>query len=275
MALWPEPFSSRCWGSRSRDRKKVGTSVGVRRRDLLRAGAGALAGWRGELAAAPQPPRTRRVRKKVLVAGGGVAGLSCAYELTKLGHNTVVLEAGGRTGGHVRTLKDDFADGLYADVGAEHFYYPGYTRYWAYLREFGLTELPYPRRDHLIRFFQGRAFPEEALRTRSVLQELAFSPAECVFLAEHPWPELPFLYLNRYVEQIRDERNPFERGLGGLDELSVADLLRKEGASAGALRFFGGSGSALHAILGGRPSRNSAARPWKRKSCFAWPEAIK
>jgi hypothetical protein len=31
------------------------------------------------------------------------------------------LGAGGRPGGHVRTSHDPFADGLYADIGAEHF----------------------------------------------------------------------------------------------------------------------------------------------------------
>src|SRR5438270_5506445 len=31
------------------------------------------------------------------------------------------------------TLFRSFADGLYADLGAEHFYYPGYTEYWRYL----------------------------------------------------------------------------------------------------------------------------------------------
>jgi len=37
-----------------------------------------------------------------------------------------VLEASGRPGGHVRTIHDPLPDGLYADVGAEHFTRPGY-----------------------------------------------------------------------------------------------------------------------------------------------------
>ena len=56
--------------------------------------------------------------------------------------DVTVLEASGRPGGHVRTSHDPFADGLYADLGAEHFYYPGYTEYWRYLKEFTLTPIP-------------------------------------------------------------------------------------------------------------------------------------
>ena len=102
----------------------------MQRREVLKLGGAALAGL------ARSPGATR---KKVIVIGAGIAGLSCAYELKRRGHEVTVLEASGRAGGHVRTFHDPFADGLYADIGAEHFYYPGYTEYWKYLHEFSLT----------------------------------------------------------------------------------------------------------------------------------------
>jgi len=49
---------------------------------------------------------------------------------------------------------------------------------------------------------------------------------------------------------VRDEANPFEPGLRQFDQVSVAELLKREGASAAALQFFGGSGCALQAIWG-------------------------
>ena len=57
-----------------------------------------------------------RPRKRVVVLGGGMAGLAAAYELTRLGHEVEVLEASDRTGGRVWTHR--FADGSYNELGA-------------------------------------------------------------------------------------------------------------------------------------------------------------
>jgi monoamine oxidase len=214
----------------------------MKRRDLLRMSSLALATSAGA--------QNTGAKKRVLVIGGGIAGLSCAYELMKFGHNVTVLEASGRAGGHVRTAHDPFADGLYADLGAEHFYYPGYTEYWRYLKEFSLTPISYPRRDNMVHFLKGERFTEEDLQRRSVLAKLGFNQREADFLAQHPWSEMPLVYLQRYVDMVRDEANPFEPGLRQLDLLSIGELLQREGASAAALQFFGGSGCALQTIWG-------------------------
>jgi monoamine oxidase len=55
--------------------------------------------------------------KRVLIIGGGMAGLVAAYELKRQGHDPVVLEAQHRVGGRIYTLRS-FAPGLYAEAGA-------------------------------------------------------------------------------------------------------------------------------------------------------------
>src|SRR4051795_7906836 len=211
----------------------------MERRDVLKLGGAALATASRSGAAAS---------KKVIVMGAGIAGLCCAYELKRRGHEVTVLEASGRPGGHVRTLHDPFADGLYADLGAEHFYYPGYTEYWRYLKEFSLTAIPYPRRDNMVRFLNGQRYSEDDLHSGTVLGKLGFNQREIAFLHERPWADLPLLYFGHYVDEVRDETNPFGPGWRDLDAASVTDLLKREGASAAAVQFCGGSGNALQAV---------------------------
>src|SRR5262249_25125646 len=65
-----------------------------------------------------QPLAPTAAPKTVIVVGAGLAGLSCAYELTEAGHRVTVLEARDRPGGRVRTLRAPLPDGLLAEVGA-------------------------------------------------------------------------------------------------------------------------------------------------------------
>lgn len=55
---------------------------------------------------------------RTVVVGGGIAGLAGAWELTKAGHDVVVLEASDRVGGVIRTTP--FA-GMPVDEGADAF----------------------------------------------------------------------------------------------------------------------------------------------------------
>lgn len=177
----------------------------LNRRDVLKIGAALVAQTAGAAQTATGS------KKNVIVIGAGIAGLSCGYELMRLGHDVTVLEASGRPGGHVRTFHDPFADGLYADIGAEHFYYPGYTQYWRYLKEFNLTAIPYGRRDNLMRFVRWRPCSEQDLHSRTVLAQLGFNPREIDFLSHRPWVELSLLYVQKYVALCPEIRRPDPR----------------------------------------------------------------
>src|SRR5437016_7797674 len=60
---------------------------------------------------------------KVLVVGAGLSGLVAATELQAAGHDVVVTEARDRVGGRVFTLREGFAGGQFADIGAEIIYH--------------------------------------------------------------------------------------------------------------------------------------------------------
>ncbi|MDF2707018.1 MAG: amino acid oxidase, partial [Nonomuraea muscovyensis] len=81
-------------------------------------GAGAMYAAMGALGLAPDeqdksftPPRPGdfslrgRASAKVVILGGGVAGLTAAYELGKAGYDCTVLEARSRAGGRNLTLR--------------------------------------------------------------------------------------------------------------------------------------------------------------------------
>ena len=80
-----------------------------------------LPGWplppayaQGGLPAAPAGAHS----EKVIVVGAGLAGLAAAFELDRAGHQVTVIEAQSRAGGRVHTLRESFADGLFAEAGA-------------------------------------------------------------------------------------------------------------------------------------------------------------
>jgi monoamine oxidase len=213
----------------------------ISRRNVLRLSAlllDPLAAWPVEAASRP---------KRVIVAGAGLAGLTCAYELMKRGHDVVVLEASSRTGGHVRTIREGFPDGLYADCGAEHFTKPGYELCYRYADELKLTLLPYPHRDNQL-VVSGDRMVSESEATAGRLARADYNTKERTFLARHEGTSLTQLYLDSYGNRITDEYQPFGCGLDQLDDLSLNELLQRDGASAAAIADIGSSSSALHVI---------------------------
>jgi monoamine oxidase len=195
--------------------------------------------------------------KKVIVAGAGITGLCCGYELMKLGHEVTILEASGRYGGHVFTGRDGLSDGLYADYGADHITKPGYEKFFEYCEEFGLTVIPYPNAEgseaapngHTLKMIDGKFYTAEMLADPAVLRQFGFNDKEVKFLSRNPWYALRSLYLDSYTSKFKDPYQPFDVGLDDLDKISVSELYKKEGASAGALRFLGGRHvSALYSV---------------------------
>jgi monoamine oxidase len=187
-------------------------------------------------AACGRPPRKRSAateRTRVVVVGAGLAGLAAAYELTRAGVEVLVLEARGRPGGRVHTLRDPFDDGLYAEAGAV--FIPGHhAQTLRFVRELGVELQPV---EHGGRGHAGRVFVNgQAVRLQPGApphwpvplkpRETALSPAE-----------MRSLYLAPVVEAIGDPDHPLWPGKAAqrFDEMTTAQLLERRGASPGAV----------------------------------------
>ncbi len=167
----------------------------------------------------PTPRRTRE-RQRILILGAGMAGLCAAYELRKLGHDPMILEAQNRAGGRVQTLRDPFADGLHAEAGAiripdNHLFTMGYVN------EFSLPLEP--------AFAPGKAdlrliFDKEKPRSAD---ELAISDAA-----------LPAKYIREIVEAsgALDDVTAVPKNMVELDAMTFPQFLRSRGASEGAIQ---------------------------------------
>src|SRR5580700_5848831 len=78
---------------------------------------------------------------KILVVGAGLSGLVAAHRLQTSGHKVTILEARPRVGGRVLTLREPFADGQHADVGAM-ILYEGQNTILDLCHEFGIELTP-------------------------------------------------------------------------------------------------------------------------------------
>lgn len=76
-------------------------------------------------------------KAKVIVIGGGPAGLCAAYELKRCGMEVLLLEASQRVGGRVKTIREPFTPGLHSEGGAMRLP-SNHVLVRTYLKKFGL-----------------------------------------------------------------------------------------------------------------------------------------
>lgn len=189
----------------------------VDRRTFLAATAATLAaGW---TSAEVQATTSSGSSRQVLVLGAGLAGLAAAYELKKAGYAVTVLEARSRPGGRVLTYRDPFADGLYAEMGAE--YVDATDEYdHRFCKELGLKVMTAKMYDAI--FVRGQRFRMDAFKQNKEKLPFAGTEGGRLFGQEAA-------YLKRLLALIADpEKLPPE--ILKLDNLSVAELLIREGA---------------------------------------------
>ena len=96
---------------------------------------------------------------------------------------------------------------------------------------------------------KGKFYSESQLSDPSILRGFGFNEKEVNLLSKNPWWALESFYLQTYISKITDPFQPFGVGLDELDNISIADLYKKQGASEMALDYLGGNNvSALYKV---------------------------
>jgi monoamine oxidase len=174
-------------------------------------------------------------RGRVLVLGGGIAGLVGALELEERGYDPLILEAQNRVGGRVHTLRC-FADDLYAEAGAMRI--PrAHARTLALCERFGLELRPFvmDNPQGLVHVGGQRLTAEQANADPA---RLGFEVAD---------PERGRSCSDLWEAAIAEERTLVKADrVGGWnavvsrwDDASLHDFLEAKGWSAGAIEMYG------------------------------------
>ncbi len=118
-----------------------------------------------ELSSPAQPSgSTAGPHRKVVIVGGGAAGLSAAYYLKKAGIKSHIYEANNRLGGRIFTEYDFNEEGMFCEKGGE-LIDTGHKEIQSLMNEFGLEleQLPDPSRVAEVHFFDKAWQSEEDL----------------------------------------------------------------------------------------------------------------
>ena len=193
------------------------SSSGLSRRAVLGAAAGAAVLAAAPVARAYATPRPDHgARRRVVILGAGLAGMTTALDLRAAGWDVVVLEARERVGGRVHTLYDPFTPGMHAEAGGESID-DGHYAILAMLKRFGLSterRAPLKPYDSTV-YYQGTREPLAAFLTRdngNALQDyLRFDDAASA-LADGINPDHP--------ERAKNAEQ--------LDSMSLEDFVRRQ-----------------------------------------------
>jgi monoamine oxidase len=172
--------------------------------------------------------------KKVIIIGAGLAGLTAAYELKRVGHEVIILEARLRPGGRIYTLRAPFSDGMYAEAGASRI--PD-NHHWTlkYVKRFGLALEPfYPNKMKKVAYIRGKRVKIEPGKDIPLSQlPLSLTLQEQQLGISGIW--------ERYVTPAVNELgNPTQQGwpsakLNQYDQVTFAEFLRQQGLTEDAI----------------------------------------
>ncbi len=175
-------------------------------------------------------------RKKVVIVGAGLAGLSAGYELLKAGHEPLILEAQQRVGGRIYTMREPFARGLYGEAGAMRI--PrSHELTMAYIEKFKLpvSDFAMGNPNAYVHVGGVKRRMAEVIQNPE-LMGFEVSDAEKGKISGSYWEET----IRPLVETVEKEGEAgWERINAEYDQYSVREFLELKGWSEGMIEMFG------------------------------------
>jgi len=188
----------------------------INRREFLKlAGTAAIAVGAGAWVTGCATPKTGPNAPRIVIVGGGIAGLNAAYQLRKRGWLASVYEASKRTGGRIYTAHDLLDPGLATELGGE-FIDSNHQEMFALAREFGLDWLGVD------------SLSERKLAREAYYFDGAHHSETEVVNAFRPLAGRIKADFDKLAEVVNFEH---EGGAGELDRTSLADYLDHIGAT--------------------------------------------
>ncbi len=194
---------------------------------------------------------------RVAVIGGGLAGLSTAFELRKLGFDITIFEAEEkRIGGRIYTYFFDKQRDLYGELGAMRFSVSHETT-WHYINTFNLNSRPFVQTNEnsykYVRGISVKTGPEGENIQKCIYPEFDLTPEE----RNTPWPELESTVYEEYLKsippeirrQILEVKAEYSPQIKDSDRHSVQQMMSKLGLSEAAIEMISSVDPFIGAVL--------------------------
>jgi len=242
----------------------VKQTTSLKRRQFLKQSAAvstALVLSPGKLVLGAIEPTSSAAGKKVIIVGAGLAGMSAGRELTNAGYDVTILEARARPGGRVFTIREPFADGLYAEGGAmqvpdNH----DWTMKYVKLFDLTLDQIQPPNLKSIVQIGGQRI---EMASGKVPDWPIALSPEERKLTQRGLWER----YVVPTLKKVQEGKDHLRR----YDPFTFSEFLRQRGASPAAVALLklalpSGLGDGADAVSAANLLREAAHREERKHS---------